>query len=239
TYLPDQKVVIGVANDSENLYLMLRTKEAGLARAIRSTSLDLWLSFDGKDSKSLGLRFSGGPSIAELMEAEGRSIDDLPEEMRERIISRDGNRPDKFMFVDKKGLVNVDVPTDGSRGPSAAYAHSKGFYVYEFALPLAESDTRWYGAEATPGIDLNITAVWGDRESSMRPERASRESGMDGGGDSMGGRTGGMGGRSRGGMGGRGSGEHQRGSGDRRRGGRQQRIEKQELTISSSLAVGE
>ena len=220
TYFKDEGAVLGLCNDSENLYIHFRFTNPTWAQAIRMTGLTLWIDANGKKDKDVGIRFHGGPSLTELMAASsGGRLDNLPQEQKQRLLEREAQTTDRLIFFDKSYYVEASIPIDGSKGPAAGYDTSMGFYLYEFSVPLQESAVQLYGLGAQPGQTICIGAEWGG-VSGLRSERQQR--------GSMSGSRGGMGGGPPGGMGGGRGGKG---------GGRIQPPEKQEVWVKTQLAL--
>lgn len=171
TYFKDQGAVLGLCNDSENLYIHFRFTNPTWAQAIRMTGLTLWIDANGKKDKDMGIRFHGGPSLTELMAARGGGrLDNLPQEQKQRLLEREAQTADKFIFFDNSYYVEASIPIDGSKGPAAGYDTSMGFYSYEFSVPLKESAVQFYGLGVQPGQTICLGAEWGD----MRVGRGGR-----------------------------------------------------------------
>ena len=228
TYFKDEGVVVGLSNDTANLYVFFRFNNAEYVRTIHQTGLTLYLDARGKKKKDIAVRFYGGPGMQ--MPNDPR-MQNMSEEQRERMAQRQNEQGDKFQFIDTKNVLNVIIDPSGANGPAVAVDTLQGFYQYEFCIPLHESVVRNYGIGASPGDKISIGIEWGNTEFSNRPEGEQPERGMGGGrGGGMGGGPpgGGMGGGRGGGMGG--------GPPGGMRGG-QNEIEKQDIWIKTTLAT--
>ncbi len=185
TYLEDEGVVLGMCNDSMNVYVLFRIRDARSAMSIRMSGLTIWLNSEGKEKKQFGVRYNGGPSLAEIRELMADDEEDMFENIPPRMKDRMENRlsaGEKFTVIYKSEDKRDSIPTDGSRGPAVSYASSNGLYTYEFSIPLQVSDYGIYGMGASLDEDICIGPKWGGR-----PER------RDSGGADMG-RKGGRGG---------------------------------------------
>jgi hypothetical protein len=200
---------IGVANDNDRLYLMMRTHDASIVRTIRMTGLKLWLNTKGDKETGFGVKFRGGPSFGLVRRPPDMQDQQRPED-RERPEMMEPRRPMRdtamvFTFVDEAQLIDLDIPVDGKLGPAIAVDTSEGFYSYEFSIPLQESKVRYFGLGAEPAQKLAIDAIWGDVDRSEFGERRNGihagfggepplTGGMPPGGGRGGGPPGGMGG---------------------------------------------
>lgn len=190
TFFEEERLVLGISSDSNFLFLFFRTDNIDLIRTIRMTGLKLWLDPRGKKSKDLEFHFRGGPSMEELAKAglidtsrfAGQTGDRMPPMFQRKDMT------DKMTLTDKKLDLELDIPTDGSQGPTVQYALEHGFCIFEFAVPLQDHLVDYYGFNAGPGQKIRIGVQWGDR-----PERGARGDGRPG--DMLsGGRGGGRGG---------------------------------------------
>jgi hypothetical protein len=216
-YLEDEGVVVGICNDSINVYIMYRFRDAKSLRAIRMTGLSIWLDANGKKKKEFGIRYNGGPPFEEIQRLTGtdeeNSFGNMSPERRERMMQRMSGDKEQFTVIYRGKEQRETIPTNGSRGPAVSFASSDGFIAYEFSIPLQTSDYGTFGLGAQPDKKIGVGSAWGGR-----PEREGRDGGM-------------MGMGSGGGDGGRGGGPGGRGGG-----GRMQMPEKQEFWFKTELA---
>ena len=221
SYLEDNSASLGLANDSTRLYILLRFRDPRWASTIRRSGLTFWIDAEGGKSKDFQLRYRGGPSQEELRAFRGETA---PRDMDRRMdmMMPDTNQP-LFTCLDEGRIIEMEIPTDGSLGPAAAFSLDEGFFTYEFSLPLEESSVRYYGLSVVPGQWVGVGAKWG--------EVGRQGGGIPGGPGGMGGRPSGGGGKG-GGMGGGISGGGRRGGG----GQRSEMPEGQEIWLTTRLA---
>jgi hypothetical protein len=226
-YFEEEGAVLALSNDSDNLYILFCLKDRKWVRAIRMTGVKLWLDAKGKEKKDFGLRYNGGPSLSETQTARrGEYSNDAPPEAKQRMMQ--GRTPPtiQFTFIDKKNGIEMEIPTDGSKGPAASFDTSMGLYSYEFSIPLESGVAGYYGMGIKPGQTISIGVEWGDM---------GNFKGMSGHPGNMGGMPpGGMGGGPPGGRGGRGGGM---GGGRESRGEGMQAPKKQEVWVKVKLAL--
>lgn len=188
-FLSDQEATIGVCNDSEKVYVMVCSRKAEWARLIRMSGLTIYLDAKGEKQKNFMIRFVGGPTREQIMAVSGESRPDsmkqMPPEMRDRMRERDKNFENKFTCFLKDVIVEKPIPMDGAEGPAAAFGVDKGFFIYEFSVPLKESTVRNYGLGVPADRKIGLGLVWGDVDKSKMGE------GMPGGGGFHGGFGGG------------------------------------------------
>ena len=230
-FLEKQKAVVAVSNDHDKLYLLFRTNDPRWVRTIAMSGLTLYIGVDGGKRKDFYLKFVGGPSREQLRSLQKREIGvrsrekrEMPENMR-RMELEDAPRdsvPTLLCYV-KDQIDEKSIPLSGVEGPSAAFDTSRGFFVYEFAIPLKESAVRSYGLGTSLGEEISVGLIWGE-PMSMRGERPREEMDFGGPGGGMGG------GMTGGGMGG-GMGRGMSGPP-----GRMDRPSKQEVWLKTRLA---
>lgn len=202
TYFEDEGAVLGLSNDDKNLYIQVRFKDQKWVKTIKMSGLSLWFDNKGKKKKNLGIKYHGAPScldMGKLGEGDfGGDKSGANQGRTEQMMSKMPQMKDKLVFIDKEGLIETEIPFDGSRGPAVQTDTSMGFYLYEFSIPLGESNINAYGMNVQPGQKFSIGAEWGDM-SDMKNNMKEMGSPPSGGGMGGGPPGGGMGG---GGMGG-------------------------------------
>jgi len=228
-YFRDQEVSVGLANDSANLYVLMRFRDAKWMRTIRMTGLNLYFDNKGGKKKRFTLTYRGGPDPSQLKGLDsmdmgpggrGEMSDEMKSRMEERMKERKGQ---EFVCAIDDQIYDKPIPSDGSEGPRAAAVYEEGFFTYEFSVPLKEYVVRFYGIDAQPDGAVGIGLSWGDM-SELKQEMRGEGSpgGMMGGG-----RGGGMGGGPPGG-----------GMGGPPGGAGRELPKKQEIWIKSTLAAG-
>lgn len=243
-YFRDQEVSIGLANDSANLYVLMRFRDAKWMRTIRMTGLNLYFDNKGGKKKRFTLTYRGGPDPSQLKGLDsmgmgqggrrGEMSDEMKNRMEERMQERKGQ---EFVCAIDDLIYDKPIPSDGAEGPRAAATYEDGFFTYEFSVPLKEYVVQFYGIDAKPGSKVGIGLLWGDMSEMKEQMRGDGPpgggmgggpgGGMGGGGFPGGGMGGGMGGGPPGGGMGRPSG-----------GAGRDMPEKQEIWIKSMLAAG-
>lgn len=173
-FLSEQEATVGLCNDSDNVYVMLSFKKAQYARMIRMSGLTIWLDDKGGKGKTFMVRFTGGPTREQMqgvMEESGRdSSRQTPPEMRQRMGERDRKVENKLVCFQKDNIAEKEIPLDGSEGPAGAFGVEKGFFTYEFSIPLKASALRHYGLGLPPGPKIGIGLIWGEMDKSKMGE---------------------------------------------------------------------
>jgi len=200
-FLGEPKAVVGLACDSTHLYLILRFQDNHWARMIMGTGLKLWLDPEGKKNEIFMVKFRGGPTQEQMQLLSGDTGDRDGRATNGGMFPGDRPAGDKRLFTCaiKDRIELKSIPASGTEGPQASFGLDRGFFVYEFAIPLDEGGVRYYGLGVSPGDEISIGVFWGDMNA--MGQRGDRP----GGGTPGGGRGGGRGGG--GGMGGKGGGQ--------------------------------
>lgn len=214
--LEDQNLVMGVANDANNIYLMFRGTDEQLARRIQMMGVTVWVDKENKKQKKYGICYTGSTDIhvsyrpkmgredrrlREMDERRAKEMEQRMAKMRER---RRGDLPGPGRIFIIEGDQKIERAEIALEGPVAGSAYNDGVYCYEFKLPIPIGVKN--GKELKLGLELGGLSK--EDRNAMRKELSERRDrgerpdfGEPPDGD-MGGRPGGRGGRP-GGMGGR------------------------------------
>ena len=230
--LEDQNIVVGMANDENNLYLMFRGNDERMARRIGMMGVTVWLNKEGKKKKDFGILYTGSTDLHVSYRPEVRPSDSRNQQMDNRMQQmmekRRENLPKPGMIMIIQGEDKSERNEYALEGPAAGSAYENGVFCYEFKLPIPINIES--GGEIKLGLELGGMSDE-DRKAMMQEMGGMRGAGGRSGGG-MGGRTGGgMGGRRGGGMGGR-PGGMQGGQGPAGGSG----LEKQEMWFTVVLA---
>lgn len=215
TYFEGEEVSVGILNNAENLYVLFSFRNDMWARLIRMGGVTLWFDKEGEKSKKFGIRYKGGPDLAEMQGHRGVQIENLPREQRERFKEMQG-KESQLTIIDK-GKHTITTPR-GSQGVAVSSSFSRGVYTYEFSVPIKEKEEEYYSINTGPGKTISVGFEWGPSKDELQSMR-----------EEMGGE------RERGGMGGGPEGGGMEPPSGGRRGGRQL-PEKKEIWVKVSLA---
>ncbi|UCC45350.1 MAG: hypothetical protein JSU65_05365 [Candidatus Zixiibacteriota bacterium] len=170
TVVKEDAILTALCNDADNLYVLVKTKDLRAARAIRMGGLTLRL---GSDNDTLVLTARDGPSLVELVELEGEDqARQMTEDRLDRLYAMEDRIPRALAVTDSVGRPVQVLSPDGSDGPTFAYDISRGFFNYEFSIPLHSTPTDWYGLSAAPGDVISADIVYGGRR--WRGDRRGR-----------------------------------------------------------------
>lgn len=171
-YLKDHEAVAGIANDSANVYLMLRFRDRGMAGAIRRAGLTVWIDPTGGSDEIFMVKLQGFPeNVALPADSLGYSA-----RSRGRHSPSDGGPgsagPTTLTCAIRDRIVEKPIPLNGAQGPKAAIGYDRDFFVYEISIPLHESEVRNYGLAVAPGGLIGLHAEWGGKPERIKFERS-------------------------------------------------------------------
>ena len=182
SFFAEKGYTIGLANDDERLYLLLRFRDSKWAASIRAKGLTLWFNANGDKDEDITIHYRGGPPMEELS-AQSKWMSTFHSD----------SLAETFTYAVKDMIIEKPISPDGSSGPAVAFALDQGFFNYEFSIPLAEGEVRHYGLVTQTGKTLGVGAKWGgfDRRGVERIDGSGRKG--DGSKMTRGGRGGGKG----------------------------------------------
>jgi hypothetical protein len=221
TYLEDSLHVSAIAHDDENLYLMYRFADEGLARRLLMRGVTLWINGDGKTKnkkEEFAVRYPGSAQIAAQFEDEDTGKGRYRPQTDGSGTSGRGNPPQSLasmrqvpgeLTIIRLGMKDMILENE-TGGPTAASAFHEGVFFYELKIPFADIGGKIASANPTKSRKLAIgVQIGGMTQAEMETLQAAmrEEMGSTGGSGSRGGGMGGgppsgMGGGGIGGMGG-------------------------------------
>ncbi len=183
----DRRMTGTVCNDSEYLYIGLRTASRDVQRLITREGITWWFDSEGGAKRTFGIRYPVPAGRRPADEGEG----DIPTAERE-IPSKPPAELD--LFTGEKEHQRMSLLATG--GIEAGFHRERDTLVYEMKIPLAAGAVHPFGIGTRTGGVIGLGAVTSnDRETLDLPvERPEGEGESEGG---FGGRRSGGGGRGR------------------------------------------
>jgi len=185
-YLEDQKIGVGLQNDTSNLYILVKATDRSRQMQIMRTGLTIWIDATGKDKKSLGIHYPIG------MQEYG--IPDVKANPNTEFASEQKNR-----FAEMLKEIEVLGPEKNDRnrisrannfGIEATLSDTLGVMVYELKIPLSATNEHPYAISAIPGSSISVGLEGGKFSREMMGNRMRMRGGMPSGEGGM--RPGGM-----------------------------------------------
>ncbi len=238
--LEAQNLVVGLANDETDLYLMFRGNDEKMARQIQMMGVTVWMNKEGKKQKDYGICYTGSTDLhvsrrpdMEKFDRRPKGTDDRSRQIEGRMEKMRERRRENLPNPGRIFIIHGDEKTERSEisfeGPAAGSSYKDEVFCYEFRIPIPIS------VESSNEIKLGLELGGMSKEDqkAMRQEmdemrgHGERSDGGEPPDGNMGGRPGGMGGRP-GGIWGRPGGERPSGGAG---------LEKQEIWFTVLLAT--
>ena len=199
--LGDAPITVGVRNDRDFLYLLVRTADADTRRQLLMTGLTVWANGAGKTKRGYGVRFPAGQRSAAPGDGTGDPAADAARSASELELIGPEEEDRLRLSLSQSDLVK------------AALDALEGILALELRIPLHPTEGHPLAIDAAPVATI---ALGFETEKPKRPGPEER-GGPGGGMGGPGGMGGGMGGEGRsggrGGPGGPGGGRGMRGGG--------------------------
>ena len=208
-YIPDAQLTAGVRNDSNYMYIILKTTNRMQTFQMLGLGLTVWFDPSGGTSQKFGIHFplgrgEGGGEMSQppsTTESQPSSTDNVDSENENQSSSFVGMMPNQLelLGVNENGPVRLTIVE--LKGIELQMSHDRDGLIYEMRVPLYESPDNPYAINPK-GKAVGIEFVTGKFEPRNRGEETARR----GEGEGTGGEGGGGGGEEPGGMGGYGGG---------------------------------
>ncbi len=192
TYFEKEGVGLGIRNDEDNLYIILKTYDRTSQLQVIRNGLTIWFDPEGKKKKRFGIRYPIGlqeygifPSRRGAMDFGEPQItkEEFAEMLREIEIIQSGEK--------------TRIPRIAAPGIRVAMSDQAGPLVYEIKIPLRADDELLYAIGTHAGTQIGVGFETGEikREDMMSRRGSGMSGGRPGGGMGGGGGRGGMGGQ--------------------------------------------
>lgn len=196
-HLEDENVVIGLRNDADNLYVVLRGMDRNRQMQVMRAGLTVWLDATGRNKKTLGIRYPIGMQEYGIPPVRSEPGTEFGEEQRRRL-------SEMMSEIEILGPEKNDrnrVRKMNSFAIEAELGDTLGVMIYELKIPLKPKDKSPYAILANAGDVISLGLETGEMSMGGRGGGPPMGGGMPGGPGGRGG-TGG-GGKRGGGHGGR------------------------------------
>jgi len=176
-YLEEQKIGIGLQNDSANLYVIVKAMDRSTQLQIMRTGLTIWLDAKGKKKKTLGIHYPIGMQDYGIPEVRANQNTEFAKEQQnqftEMLKEIEVLGPEKN---DRNRMARVN-----SFGIEASLNDTLGVMIYELKIPLRPTDELPYAISSNPGDIISLGVETGKfNKEIMRGNRPMR-GGMPGG----------------------------------------------------------
>lgn len=192
-YFKDEKVAIGISNDSNNVYFCLATSDNSKIMKILRSGFTIWLDPQNSDGKTLGIQYP-------IRKERKSDINGISGNRKKNILGGfnakkmieklEANQYEFLILNEDKFPLNA-YPLKNDSGVEVRIGYEMNQLVYELKMPLANNKYSQIYTDALPNEILKVGFETGEFD---RPERGER------GNQGMRGQGGGMTGGGRGGM---------------------------------------
>ena len=156
TYLEDERMNIGLQNDADNFYMILRTSDKHIRSQIKRGGLTIWFDPGGENKRAFGIRYPLGIPKPEFK---------IPKDKHQRPDSS------RLQFETKlDSLVNLDTleVLDSLKNAERKYlkgdipdlaislTDTLGMMIYELRMPLKAKGDSSYAIGASPGQAIGL-----------------------------------------------------------------------------------
>ena len=217
-YIPDAQLTAGVRNDTNYMYVILKTTNRTQTFQVMGLGLTVWFDRSGGTSQRFGIHFPlGRAESGERMQQQPQSGNsptdnaDNPDENENQNSTFTGMMPNELELLGANENGPVRLTIADAKGIDLQMSHDRNGLIYEMKIPLHKSADHPYAIEPK-GKFVGVEFVTGKFEGRNSGEGTRRRGGDEGegpggegGGEGMpGGGMGGYGGmRGGGGRGGR------------------------------------
>jgi hypothetical protein len=196
--LEGKNVSIGLENDADNLYILLKASDRQTQARIMRAGLTIWLDAAGKKNMTFGIHYPlGMPGQMPFPQGDRQAG-----ENQEQIRGLFAEMADTMEIIGPKKDERIRVPIVNGLGPAAMTDNDNGTITYELRIPLRSTNNSAYALNIDPGKVVGLGLETGKFVPSQRDWRGQggrsggRRGGHDGGfgGGGFGGGFGGHGG---------------------------------------------
>jgi len=195
TYLKDFEISLGICNDADNIYIMLKFRDPKLLMAASRKGFTAWFDKCGTKKKEFGIRYICNPRVNVDPTRGERPEFGGPFRQRMQMLGDQKPVTEQLLALLGSEEKGINLKLDGSLGPTARLGNLNGVFAYELSVPFDHMGKGLYALETEAGSDISVGF---EINNLSRPP----------GGSKRGGRPGGMGDRPPGGMGGGRGGKH-------------------------------
>jgi len=181
--LEEMSVSLGLCNDSDYLYLLIRAENPMIAENLRRAGISL--TFSNKDVKEqpFGLHYTGSDTLWPDFDPNDSFWETLTPEQRSRYRRRQWELKNRVRVV--HGERSLEIAPDGTMGIAADLLSERGILSYEFRIPIQIAENRPYAIDSRLGEMIGIGIKLGKIETEdmqMMDPSGYSERGMMGGG---------------------------------------------------------
>jgi hypothetical protein len=170
-YLDKQSMYVGVRNDDEYLYMLLKTVDLRAQMKVLRMGLTLWFSPERKGGGRLGIRYPIGIGNHGIPLFGAEPMRGLSPEQREKL----AESFNKMEILGPEQEKWTRIARADSSAIQVAVRDTSEVIVYELRVPLQRREGSGWAVGAAPGDRIVVEAVTGDIRSEKNEVTRSEE----------------------------------------------------------------
>jgi len=176
-YLEEQKIGLGLQNDTADLYIIVKATDRNTQLQIMRRGLTIWLDAKGKKNKTLGIHYPIGMQEYGIPEVKANPNTEFAAEQQNR-------------FTEMLKEIEILGPEKNERnrisrannlGIEASLNDTLGVMIYELKIPLRPTNEYPYAVSAGTGSDISVGLEAGKFNREIMRDRMRMRGGMPGG----------------------------------------------------------
>lgn len=176
-YLEEQKIGLGLQNDTANLYIIVKATDRNTQLQIMRRGLTIWLDAKGKKNKTLGIHYPIGMQEYGIPEVKANPNTEFASEQQTRFT-------EMLKDIEVLGPEKNDRNRIGkvnSFGIEASLSDTLGVMIYELKIPLRSTNEYPYAVSAGPGSSIGVGLEAGKFNREGMGQHMRMRGGMPGG----------------------------------------------------------
>jgi hypothetical protein len=157
-YLEEQKVGIGLKNDTSDLYIIIKATDRNTQLQIMRTGLTIWLDAKDKKEKTLGIHYPIGMQDYGIPMVMGQK----PEENKEERQKQFTEMTEKIEILGPEKNEQNRIDRVNNSGIEASINDTLGVMVCELKIPLKKTDEFPYAIAAKAGDIISLGLETGE-----------------------------------------------------------------------------
>lgn len=176
-YLEEEKLAIGMQNDSISLYVVLKATDKNVQVQIMRTGLTIWLDAKGKKNKNLGIHYPIGIRGYGIPEVTARPNSEFSKEQQNKFMEM----LDEIEIYGPEKEVQNRIYKKNSFGIEVSINDTLGMMIYELKIPLKPKEEFPHAIAANTGDIISLGLETGEFKREMMKGNPPRGGGMPGG----------------------------------------------------------
>ena len=180
-YLEENNIGIGLQNDADNLYIILKTANQNTQHKVMRTGLTVWLDAKGKKKKTLGIHYPIGMQPYGMPSGMSRQPSENPNELQSRFTER----MKEMEILNSEKNSRSRVPKINYLGIEFSLNNIREVMIYELKIPLKSTKEFPYAINANPGELISLGLETGKFKLERTEGNRPMGEGMPGGRNGM------------------------------------------------------